>query len=182
MTQDSSYLKRPSFQFSIRKRFAYIVEAQKGPGPNFPFLLDNTGAYFRPEGPNGQYIFGKTPSHDEEPDPRTLEIDYSYLEQTVHPLLAHRIPAFETVNVKRAWAGYYDYNRLDHNPIIGQDPYYSNLIWAAGFTGRGLQMGPAVGRALMELVLHDEFKTIDLSQYGWDRFFENRALIQDIII
>lgn len=147
--------------------------------------MDNSGAYCRPEGTvPGVYVFGKTPSSIEEPNSSNLDIDYTYLENIVHPLLAHRVPSFEQVNIQRAWAGYYDYNRLDNNPIIGQDPYYHNMIWATGFTGRGLQMGPAVGRALMELILFDEFRTIDLSQYSWDRFFDNRqdSHLKDIII
>lgn len=147
-------------------------------------MLDTTGAYCRPEGiTGGRYILGKTPTFDEEPDASNLEVDYTYFEKTVLPTLSRRIPAFRAARLRRAWAGYYDVNRVDSNPIIGHDPYYENLIWAAGFTGRGLQMGPAVGRAITELILHDEYRTIDLSQYSWDRFFDdNRSLAQDIII
>ena len=170
------------FPVEARKRFAFVTECKDGPNANFPFMLDNSGAYCRPDGPQGRYILGKSPTIYEEPDPSNLDVDYAYFEQVILPLLSKRIPAFESVKLKRAWAGYYEYNRLDSNPLIGQDPYYSNLIWAAGFTGRGLQMGPAVGRAIMELILHDEYKTIDLSQYSWDRFFDNRILTQDIII
>lgn len=175
------------FPIEPRKRFAFVAElptAVSGPTPtDFPFMLDTTGAYCRPETLGGtgagaaggqRYILGKTPTLEEEPDPSNLEVDYTYFEKVVQPTLARRLPALGTAKLRRAWAGYYDYNRLDHNPIIGQDPYYSNLIWAAGFSGRGLPMGPAVGRAITELILHDEYRTIDLSQYGWERFFEQQ--------
>src|SRR5699024_7561906 len=138
--------------------------------------------YCRPDGPPGQYILGKSPTEQEEPDPTNLDVDYAYFEHAVVPLLARRIPAFVSFKLKRAWAGYYDCNRLDHNPIIRQDPYYSNLIWAGGFTGRGLHMGTAVGRAIMELILRDEYQNIDQSQYSWVCIFDNRILPQDIII
>lgn len=177
-----------SFDFSLkilfcslhRKRFAFVAElsaAVSGPAStDFPFMLDTTGAYCRPETGRGsqRYICGKTPALEEEPDASNLEVDYTYFANVVQPTLAQRLPVLKTAKLRRAWAGFYDYNRLDQHPVIGQDPYYSNLIWAVGFNERGLSMGPAVGRAITELILHDEYRTIDLSQYGWERFFDRR--------
>lgn len=44
-----------------------------------------------------------------------------------------------------------------------------NYLFATGFSGHGLMHAPAVGRALAELVLHGEFRTLGLSRMGLAR-------------
>ena len=90
--------------------------------------------------------------------------------------MAHRVPAFESIKLKGAWSGFYDYNYIDQSPIIGQDLFYQNLLWATGFGGHGIQMAPAVGRAIMELVVDNKYKTIDLNRFGWNRIVANKPL------
>ena len=48
--------------------------------------------------------------------------------------------------VQSAWAGYYDYNTVDQNVIVGQHPCYSHVYIAAGASGHGLQQAPALGK------------------------------------
>lgn len=79
------------------------------------------------------------------------------------------MPCFEKLKVKGGWAGYYEYNTMDENGVIGAHPYYHNLMIASGFSGHGIQHAPAVGRAMMELILDGEFKTINLSRFSFDR-------------
>ena len=103
-------------------------------------------------------------------------MDYSYFDSNVWPLLANRVKAFESIKLKKSWAGFYDYHCFDQNAIIGSDPYYDNIYWATGFSGHGLQMGPAVGMAISELVLDNKYKTIDLSRFGWNRLLMDEPL------
>ena len=78
--------------------------------------------------------------------------DLNLLDDPLWPLLAHRIPALEQLRLQRAWAGHYDQCLLDHNAVIGPLPGIPNLFVASGFSGHGVQHGPATGRALAELI------------------------------
>lgn len=51
-------------------------------------------------------------------------MDYDFFDDHIWPNLAHRIPSMEAVKVLRAWAGYYDYNSVDQNLIIGALLYF----------------------------------------------------------
>jgi FAD-dependent oxidoreductase domain-containing protein 1 len=143
--------------------------------PDAPLVIDPTGVYFRPDEPN--FIGGFSPREGEE-DPDTLDLtaDLPAWEERVWPAIAHRVPAFEAVKMRRAWAGHYEVNTVDHNAIIGPHPEISNLMFANGFSGHGLQQAPAVGRGLAELIVHGAYRAIDLSPLGFERIAENRPL------
>ncbi|OTF74487.1 FAD-dependent oxidoreductase domain-containing protein 1-like protein, partial [Euroglyphus maynei] len=167
-----------NFPIEPRKRYVFVFDCRDFDDNNyFPFLIDKTGVYCRQEGRGGNFICGRSPpTLMEEPEIDNLDVDYSYFDQFIHPILAERIPCFEALKIKSAWAGFYDYNHMDQNPIIGRDPFYSNIYWATGFSGHGIQMGPAIGRAMMELILNGRFETIDLRRFDWDRILNNRPL------
>lgn len=83
------------------------------------------------------YLGGRSPSPIQEPSTNDLTVDYEYFNTDVWPNLAKRVPAFESIKVKSAWAGFYEYNTYDENGIIGPHPYYNNLFIATGFSGHG---------------------------------------------
>ena len=83
-------------------------------------------------------------------DPADFEVDPALFDEVVWPTLAHRVPGFEALRLVSSWAGHYDVNTLDANVILGPHPSVSNLLFANGFSGHGLQQSPAVGRALRE--------------------------------
>ena len=62
------------------------------------------------------------------------------------------------------------------NLIIGRTPAYENFYLAVGFSGHGLQQSPAVGRALAELVSFGEYRTLDLSRFGYARVPAGEAI------
>lgn len=165
-----------------RKRYVYVVHCPDGPGLDTPFLVDHSGVYFRREGLAGNYIAGASPEESDEPDISNLEVDHKFFEEKVWPSLAHRVPAFEKLKVKSAWAGYYDYNTFDQNGIVGLHPLVNNMFFATGFSGHGLQHSPAVGCAVAELILDGGFQTLDLSEFGFRRILTEKPMLERNIV
>jgi glycine/D-amino acid oxidase-like deaminating enzyme len=71
---------------------------------------------------------------------------------------------------------------LDHNAIVGLTGELRNFYLCNGFSGHGLQQSPAVGRALSELLVHGGYRTLDLSELGYDRVVANRPLLERNVI
>ena len=129
------------------------------------------------------FLCGKSPEASEEPPVGDLDdIDHAFFEQQVWPQLAARVPAFESVKVVNAWAGYYDYNTLDQNAVIGPHPDIANFYFANGFSGHGAQQAAAAGRAVAELIVHGAFRTIDLTRLGYARIVNNAPLPERNVI
>ena len=166
--------KRCVFTFTCREPLA-----------GFPLLIDPTGVWCRPEGHGGAdgqlYLSGGAPrtSDGETPD---FDVDWSLFEEEYWPALAARVPAFEAIRPGRAWAGHYDMNRFDHNAFVGPAGDPANFYLANGFSGHGLQQSPAVGRGLAELIAHGAYRTLDLSEMGFERLAANRPLLERNII
>jgi FAD-dependent oxidoreductase domain-containing protein 1 len=156
--------KRNIFVFEANDRFA-----------DMPLVVDPSGIWWRPEG--SVYIVGGAEIEEGEAaaDPTDFDPDWPLFEETIWPVLAIRIPAFEAIKATRAWAGHYDYNTLDQNAVIGPHPEVKNFLFANGFSGHGLQQAPAVGKALAELIVHGGYRTVDASAFGYERIAANRA-------
>lgn len=156
-----------------RKRTVFVFEARDR-FDDMPLLVDPSGVYVRPEG--SVYLTGGAESYDDDgpADPADFEPRWELFEETIWPVLATRIPAFEAIKMTRAWAGHYDFNTLDQNAVIGPHPHVANFIFANGFSGHGLQQAPAVGRAVAELIVHGTYQTIDCSAFGYERIAAGR--------
>lgn len=142
--------------------------------PRCPLVIEPSGLYFRPEGAG--FLAGIAPPEHEDPECFDFEVPADFFEQTLWPLLAARVPGFEAARLVSSWAGHYDVNTLDHNVVLGPHPEVSNLLFANGFSGHGVQQAPAVGRALAEWVAHGRFTSLDLCAFGWARVLEGRPL------
>ncbi len=162
-----------------RKRCVFHVRSPART-PGCPLVIDPSGVYFRPEGEG--WLCGVAPPEAEDPACEDFEVQHALFDDVIWPVLAARVEGFEALRVMRAWAGHYDLNLLDHNMILGAHPQIHNLLFANGFSGHGLQHAPAVGRALGELVLHGEFRTLDLQRLGWARVLQNRPLRESNVV
>lgn len=160
-----------------RRRSVYVVDCRERPS-GMPLVIDPSGLWFRPEG--AYTICGVPP--DEDPDEPALECEWGRFESVVWPALARRVPAFEAAKLVGGWAGYYDYNTVDQNGIVGPVPGLDNLILANGFSGHGLQQAAAVGRAVAEWITAGRYLRLDLSPLGYERFAAGRLLREDNVI
>lgn len=104
----------------------------------------------------------------------------------IHPCNFFQIKNFALIihlyQVSNAWAGFYDYNTLDQNGIIGLHPLVPNMYFATGFSGHGLQQSPAVGLAVAELILEGGYKTIDLSAFDLKRILLHEPILESNIV
>jgi glycine/D-amino acid oxidase-like deaminating enzyme len=160
-------LHRLTFYFEIREKIEML--------PLTRHISKNVS--FRPQGAG--YITGNT-KYDEPPG-FNWDIDYNYFDEAIWPGLAERVPAFEALKVSGAWAGHYDQNSFDNNAILG--PWtgtLDNFHIALGFSGHGLMQAPAVGRAMSELLLYGEYKTLDLSRMGYRRIADDKPLYDEV--
>ncbi|WP_404821450.1 NAD(P)/FAD-dependent oxidoreductase [Burkholderia thailandensis] len=149
--------------------------------PRCPLVIDPSGVYFRPEG--ASFICGAAPPPERDFDDLPLDdIDHALFDDLIWPTLAHRVPQFEALRVTRSWSGYYEYNVLDQNAIIGPHPDVDNCIFANGFSGHGLQQGPATGRGVAELIVHGRYTSLDLSPLGFARVLEGRPIIERNVV
>ncbi|MEO6986810.1 MAG: FAD-binding oxidoreductase [Paralcaligenes sp.] len=162
-----------------RKRYVFYFQCPTEIA-GCPMVIDPSGAYFRPEGKG--FICGISPSPANDLECFNFDVEHELFDETLWPLLAARVPAFEAIRCTRSWAGHYDMNTLDHNVIIGAHPEIENLFFANGFSGHGMQQSPAVGRALSELITYGRFQTLDLSRMGWARILNNNLIIEKNIV
>jgi FAD-dependent oxidoreductase domain-containing protein 1 len=166
-----------------RKRFVYVLDCRDVPPAlhEAPLTVDPSGVWFRPEG--RFFLTGISPEDHREPPAENLDhIDHALFEDEVWPRLAARIPAFQEIKVINSWAGFYDYNTLDQNAVIGPHPHIDNFYFANGFSGHGLQQAAAAGRALAELIVHGYYQTIDLKRFGYERIAKGEPLTERNVI
>jgi glycine/D-amino acid oxidase-like deaminating enzyme len=157
-------LSRNTFYFETRSQIETM-----------PLTKDPGGVSFRQEGAG--FTVGQT--DNSVAFGFDWEVKHDLFENTFWPVLAHRVSAFEALQVKRGWSGHYAYNTLDGNTIIGKWlGGLDNFYVATGFTGAGLQKGPAIGRAMTELLLDGGYQTIDLSRLSYQRVIDNEPLLE----
>jgi FAD-dependent oxidoreductase domain-containing protein 1 len=97
-------------------------------------------------------------------------------------VLAARIPAFEALRVRSAWAGYYEMNTFDHNGLVGALPGCDNAFTACGFSGHGMQHALAVGRGIGSFIARGHWGPIDLSPLSVERVARGQPLVEANVI
>lgn len=163
-----------------RKRYTYIFDAADALGQDLPLTIDPTGVHMRTDG--RYFMCGCPPDVDKRVDHDDFAMDHSLWENKVWPSIANRVPAFEKVKLINEWVGHYAFNTLDQNAIVGFSQELNNLILANGFSGHGLQQGPAIGRGMSELIIYGHYRSLDLGDLGHRRVVHDRPLIERAVI
>lgn len=160
------------------KRQVFVLDTAVKPENPLPLTVLPSGLYFRSE-TGGLILLGK--SLEDDPTGFDFSWDDKRFIDLLWPELAEFAPAFDRLKLIRGWAGLYAVNTLDGNAILGEWPELSGLYLANGFSGHGLQQGPAVGRYLAELILKKPM-SLDLSIFSPQRIIENRALSESGLV
>jgi FAD-dependent oxidoreductase domain-containing protein 1 len=157
------------------KRQVFALDTAVKPDRPLPLTLLPSGLYFRSE-TGGLILLGKSMEED------TVGFDFTWdnkrFMDILWPELAGFVPAFDTLKLVRGWAGLYAVSTLDDNAFIGEWPGIKGYYMANGFSGHGLQQGPAVGRYLSELILGLK-PQLDLSVFSPERILEDKPIRED---
>jgi sarcosine oxidase, subunit beta len=93
--------------------------------------------------------------------------------------VTHRFPTFPDPSVAYTYAGCYDVTP-DYNPVIAPvGPV--GLFLAAGFSGHGFKISPAVGELMADLVLQGDSTDPDIpaSDFRFERFAAGELLVSE---
>ena len=164
-----------------RKRFSWIFAAEQPLDRDLPLTIDPSGVHVRENG-GGTYQCGAHSDIDPAVDYDDFTMDFSIWENHVWPVLATRVPQFEAIKVQSEWAGHYSYNTFDHNAIMGPHTEIENFFFLNGFSGHGLQQSPAMGRGTAEMMVHGGYKTLDMSQFHFERIAAGRKIVEKAVI
>lgn len=108
--------------------------------------------YIRPE-PNGELLFGNSDLVEldvADPDGYSNRADDAFIDMTVDKI-GNRFPGLTDAAIAGSYAGCYDVTP-DWNPVISRTDL-DGLVVAAGFSGHGFKIAPAVGRLIADLVV-----------------------------
>ena len=145
-----------------------------GPPPRLHFDFYNN-TYSRPDGLRDTLV-GYMSTDLRTAQIRPVPFNGTLPESTALDLrarLAARFPGFARAQVRGGWAGLYDVTP-DHYPILGPcGP--RGLVVAAGFSGHGFKLCPAVGRLIADALLHNRRDPL-LAALAASRFARHRQI------
>ncbi|MGB0852720.1 MAG: NAD(P)/FAD-dependent oxidoreductase [Pikeienuella sp.] len=164
-----------------RKRYTWIFTAEQPLDRELPLTIDPSGVHFRQDGKES-YMAGGHSDIDPGVEPDDFAMDHSLWEHHIWPAIATRVPQFEAIKVQREWVGHYAYNTFDHNAILGAHHEVTNFHFLNGFSGHGLQQSPAMGRGTAEMLVHGEYRTLDLTPFDYGRIVRDEPFVEKAVI
>lgn len=146
------------------RRQLWFTNAVPGVNEDSPVLMDaDHDFYFRHEGEGVLMCYG----NPAEPSSFTTDVDWSFAER-VAEFATYRFAPFAEANLVSAWAAPRDMTP-DHDAVLGRLPQVEGLIVAAGHSGHGFMLAPAVGRMLADYIVDGTCEP-DFSALTIDRF------------
>ncbi|MBI3243234.1 MAG: FAD-binding oxidoreductase [Chloroflexi bacterium] len=134
-------------------------------------------AYFRPE-TGGMTLVGSVDPVEADdranPDSYNERVDFEFVADS-GTKLARRFPCMERGVSRGGYAGIYDVTP-DWHPVIDEVPAGSGFFVAAGHSGHGFKLSPAVGVMVADLVTGQRTEGLDPTLFRFARYAEGRPV------
>jgi FAD-dependent oxidoreductase domain-containing protein 1 len=152
----------------VRRQACYVTLPNL-PAEKLPMVLDRQhDISFRHDTETQDHLL-VTRTIRNEPAGFNFDWEAAAFHSVIAPLLRHYLPACGEPQLQRGWAGHYAVTP-DENPILGPHPEYANLFMAVGFSGHGVMLAPATGKAIAECISLGHSQTFDIFPYRLERF------------
>jgi sarcosine oxidase, subunit beta len=151
-----------------------VLTHPAGQGTPVACIDSTTQTYFRPEAGGSMTLVGAF-AGQRGADPDAVA---SAAGEDLAPLVqaaSHRVPALEDAGIARGVTGVYDMTP-DARPLLGRLPGLDGLIVAAGFSGMGFKISPAVGEGIAGLIAGAPAGSVDLAPFRPDRLSDGRPI------
>jgi glycine/D-amino acid oxidase-like deaminating enzyme len=140
------------------------------------FIDGALGTYFRPHGEGLTLIGVGRWKLEPPPDPDHYnEANDADFIPAAKAKAARRLPGLLQAEYERGHAGVYDVSP-DSRAILDRAPGIDGLYMAAGFSGTGFKIAPAVGACMAELITQGRATFVDISPFRFSRFQENQPI------
>jgi sarcosine oxidase subunit beta len=170
-------LSTVGFETPIENIYHEVVLLQHAEAPrgrNCACIDSGVGVYFRPDAP-GLTLLGAFEGHGgADPDDFPQSASQDSLAELVAAAV-RRVPALADAGIARSITGIYDLTP-DGRPLLGAVPGVEGLYMAAGFSGMGFKIAPAVGLTMAELLTEGRATTVDISAFRPSRFAEGKPI------
>jgi sarcosine oxidase, subunit beta len=133
-----------------------------------------TQTYFRPEAGGAMTLVGAFAGQrgwDPDAAAATAGEDLARLVEAA----SHRVPTLADAGIVRGVTGVYDMTP-DARPLLGRLPGLDGLIVAAGFSGMGFKIAPAVGEGIAGLIAGAPAGSVDLAAFRPGRLGDGQPI------
>jgi glycine/D-amino acid oxidase-like deaminating enzyme len=151
-----------------------VLAHQVAGGAPVACIDSTTQSYFRPEAGRAMTLVGSfTGQRGTDPDAPAAAAS-----EDLAPLVqaaSRRVPALAEAGIVRGVTGVYDMTP-DARPLLGWLPGRDGLIVAAGFSGMGFKIAPAVGEGIAGLIAGPPAGSVDLTPFRPGRLLDGRPI------
>jgi sarcosine oxidase, subunit beta len=172
-------LRTVDIDFPLTPQRAQIAFYRRPPplaSGHMVFIDGAFGTYFRPHS-EGLTLIGVgrwQPEPPPDPDHYNEANDPNFI-PAAKATAARRIPALQQAQYVRGHAGIYDVTP-DSRAILDRAPGIEGLYMAAGFSGTGFKIAPAVGACMAELITQGRATFVDITPFRFRRFQERQPI------
>ena len=172
-------LRTAGVDFPLTPQRAQIAFYRRPPAlasGHMVFIDGALGAYFRPHGRDLTLVGVGHWKPEPPPDPDHYnEANDPGFPPAAKAKAARRLPDLLQAEFARGHAGVYDVSP-DSRAILDRAPGVEGLYIAAGFSGTGFKISPAVGACMAELITQGRATSVDITPFRMSRFQEGRPI------